>query len=569
MADTRDDPRRSLTGAVWDIAPRAPGALFAEIDELPPLAVQILHNRGHDTADKLQEFLLGPLPPHDPYLLDEMHVAVARIAQAMQKRERVCIYGDYDVDGVSATAMLLETAEALGLDAFPYIPERLTEGYGLNAGAIDAVAKERATLIVTTDCGATAHDEIARADAAGIDVIVTDHHPTEARPPKAAALLNPNAPGSGYPFGGLSGVGVAYKLVQALADEFPEQLPDPERFLDLVALGTVADVAPIRDENRAYVVEGLEWLRASPRPGLRALVAVARRAPESIRSDDIAFALAPRLNAAGRLASPQLALELLQARHPVRAEEIANELDELNAERRRLTQDVVDAARAMVNGSPVIFAADPGFAPGVVGLAASRLSEEFGAPAFVGAEIDGLVHGSARAPDGFNLRDLLRRQGDWLENWGGHSGAAGFSVLPHNVGALRRGLAQAIASLDLPEFTGPRLRADGRVYPRTISWETYQALESLGPWGQDHEEPRLVVENVGIQNTRLVGDDHLAMRFEELARNVEAIWFRHGDQQAALGRGRRVDVAFRLGLRSYRGETRLQMLVDDIRLRPV
>ena len=182
MADTRDDPRRSLTGAVWDIAPRAPAALFAAVDELPPLAVQVLRNRGHDTAEKLHEFMLGPLPPHDPYLLDEMQLAVARIGQAVQQRERVCIYGDYDVDGVSATAMLLETAEALGLDAFPYIPERLTEGYGLNAGAIDAVAKERARLIITTDCGATAHEEIDRAAAAGTDVIVTDHHPTEARP---------------------------------------------------------------------------------------------------------------------------------------------------------------------------------------------------------------------------------------------------------------------------------------------------------------------------------------------------------------------------------------------------
>lgn len=569
MADTRDDPRRSLTGAVWDIAPRAPGALFAAVGEIPPLAVQVLHNRGHDTADKLQEFLLGPLPPHDPYLLDEMHLAVARIAQAMQKRERVCIYGDYDVDGVSATAMLLETAEALGLDAFPYIPERLAEGYGLNAGAIDAVAKERATLVITADCGATAHDEIERAATAGMDVIVTDHHPTEARPARAVALLNPNAPGSGYPFGGLSGVGVAYKLVQALAEEFPEQLPDPERFLDLVALGTVADVAPLRDENRAFVTEGLAWMRAAPRQGLRALAEAARRPLTSVTSDDIAFALAPRLNAAGRLAHAQLALELLLAQHPVRAGELAEELSALNAERRRLTQDVVDAAREMVNGSPVVFAADPGFAPGVVGLAASRLCEEFGAPAFIAAEIDGLVRGSARAPDGLNLCDLLKRQGDWLESWGGHAGAAGFAVLPQHVEALRRGLARDLDSLDLPEFTGPRLRADGRVYPRTISWETYQALELLGPWGQEHEEPRLVVENVRIHNTRLVGEDHVALRFEELARNVEAIWFRHGDQQAALGRGRCVDVAFRLGLRSYRGETRLQMLVDDIRLRPV
>ena len=205
---------------------------------------------------------------------------------------------------------------------------------GLNAGAIDAVAADRATLVITADCGATAHDEIARAAAAGLDVIVTDHHPTDTRPAKAVALLNPNAPGSGYPFGGLSGVGVAYKLVQALAEEFPEQLPDPERFLDLVALGTVADVAPLLDENRSFVVDGLAWMRASPRAGLRALGEAARRPVETITSDDIAFALAPRLNAAGRLAHAQLALELLMARHPVRAGELADELSDLNAERR-------------------------------------------------------------------------------------------------------------------------------------------------------------------------------------------------------------------------------------------
>ena len=568
MSVTRHDPARSLTGAAWDIAPRAPAALFAALDELPPLAVQVLHNRGHDTAEKLHEFMLGPLPPHAPYLLDEMDAAVARIAQAMRKRERVCIYGDYDVDGVSATAMLLETAEALGLDAFPYIPDRIAEGYGLNAGAVDAVAAGRATLVITADCGATAHEEIDRAAAAGLDVIVTDHHQMEARPARAAALLNPNAPGSGYPFGGLSGVGVAYKLVQALADEFPERLPDPERFLDLVALGTVADVAQLRDENRAFVTEGLELLRATPRPGLQALAEAARRPLETLRSDDIAFALAPRLNAAGRLAHAQLALELLLARNPARAAEIADELNELNAERRRLTQDVVDAARAMVNGSPVVFAADQGFALGVVGLAASRLSEEFGAPAFIGAEIDGLVRGSARAPDGFDLCDLLTRQSTWLEAWGGHAGAAGFSVLPQNVESLRRALAQDLDRLDLPAFTGPRLRADGRVYPRTITWETFQALDALGPWGQAHEEPRLVVENVRIQDTRLVGEDHVALRFEELAPSVDAIWFRCGEHRSALARGRCVDVAFRLGLRSFRGETRLQMLVDDIRLRP-
>ncbi len=561
------DTSRSLSGAVWDIAPRAAGALFAEFadePELTPLAVQVLHNRGYDDAAKIREFLLGPPPPYDPYLLAEMELAVERLGQAAQRRERVCVYSDYDLDGVSAAALLLHAGTALGLDVFPYIPNRAVEGYGLHAAAVDTIADEGARLIVSADCGGSAEAEIAHAAARGVDVVVTDHHPSAARPTRAAAVLNPNGPAGGYPFRGLAGVGVAYKLVQALAEECPQQLPDPEAWLDLAALGTIADVAPLRDENRHLVAEGLAVMRAAPRPGLRALAALVKRPIESISAEAVAFSLAPRLNAAGRMANAQLALELLLCTHPVRAEELAGELDQLNAERRRLTADAVEAARAQVGAGPLVFATSAAFALGVVGLAASHLCGELGAPAFVGAEVDGLIRGSARAPEGFDLTQLFDRHAALLEHWGGHPRAAGFSLRRGNAEALRQALADDLAGL---APAAPRLSADGRVYPRTITWETWRALDALAPWGEAHAHPRLVVENVRVRDPRVVGQNHLAMRFEELADSVRAIWFGGGSHADALHPGRRVDVAFRLQLDDYRGETRLQMFVDDVRLR--
>lgn len=563
---SKEQIARSINGAMWRIARRAPADLFEELPDLPPLVVQVLHNRGLTSVESVCDFVKGPPLPHDPYLIDEMDVAVERVARAVRKRERICVYGDYDVDGVSSTAMLLEVATLLGLDAFPYIPKRLT-GYGLTTEAIDVIASKRAELIITADCGSTAHEEIAYAANHGIDVLVTDHHLMHARPEQAIALLNPNAPGGCYPFTGLSGVGVAYKLVQALADEFAEEIPYPESFLDLVALGTIADVVPIRDENRAFVVAGLEIIRSSPRLGLSALGAASGRPIESITVEGIAFGLAPRLNAAGRLAHAGLALELLLVSHTARADELARELDALNVERQRMTEEAVVEARSQFTGGNVVFAISENIVPGIAGLAAARISSEFGVLAFMGTEIDGVVRGSARSPQGIHLAEILGRHAHLFERWGGHAAAAGFSLLPGNVEVFREAIVRELAASDLADLFGPRVVADGRVFPRTIAWDTYRALEVLAPWGHAHERPRFVVENVRIGEVRLVGANHLALRFTEVDRDVEAIWFRSGDKRDRLERSQYVDVAFRLDVNEYRGRSRLQMLVDDVRLR--
>ena len=557
----------SLTGAVWDIRRRAPKELFARLGDVPPLAVQLLHNRGYGDEAAIREFLEGPLPPHDPYLLDGMDAAVTRVAQALAQGERVYVYGDYDVDGVTGTALLLETFEMLGAAATPYIPERLTEGYGLNHDAIDAIGAQGPGLMVTVDCGIGSADVIARARSHGIETIVTDHHIGDGADSGAAAVLNPNQPGGAYPFPGLSGVGVAYKLVQALAEEMPERLPYPEEFLDLVALGTVADMAPIRDENRTFVAEGLEGAAPNPTPwAAHALGEVARRPVSRIDAADIAFGYAPRLNAAGRLARADLALQLLQARQPVEAESVAHELDNLNIERRRLTQLVIDAAAAQIDpAEPLVFAIGDEFPLGVVGLAAGRLVEQTGLPAFVGAHVNGVVRGSARAPEGVALSDVLGTQAEVLDAWGGHTQAAGFTVRPERVDELRDGLARELERAGVKAPAEPRLDADCRVYPRTVTWETYEVTQQLGPFGEAHAEPRFVVENIAIDETRVVGSTHLALRFAELGADVEGIWFGQADLRAALPPGRRCDAAFRLNLRTFNGETRLQMLIDDIR----
>ena len=556
---------QGFSGALWHVARRAPPELFSALEELPPLVVQVLHNRGHAEVERIREFFNEPLLPHDPFLMRDMDKAVSRVSQAVRDGERVCIYGDYDVDGISATAMLVETAILLGIDVCSYIPDRVEEGYGLNTEAVEKIVKDGVALIITADCGTTADEEVACAADAGIEVIVTDHHHADAVPSRATAVLNPNSPDSDYPFTGLSGVGVAYKFVQALAEEYPEKLPYPETFLDLVALGTIADVVPLRDENRGFVIDGLEVLRQGQRAGLRAIGAVAQRPIETVTSSDIGFGIAPRLNAAGRIAHAQLAFDLLREESTSRAEQMANDLDALNTERRQLTEDAVSVARQEVGDDPAVFSVSEKFSPGVVGLAASRLSEEFGVPAFVGTLVDGLVRGSARSPQGFHLAQFLGRHAELLETWGGHARAAGFTVQPVNVPKMRAALVKECRELEGDVFVGPQLHADGRVFPGTISSQTFQDLDQLAPWGEGHDQPCLVVENVCVQTARLVGANHLLLTFREVAKDIRAIWFQSGQHQADMTPGVCVDVAFRLDLNVYRGETRLQMVVDDVR----
>ena len=400
----------SITGRRWEISKRAPKAIFSENADLPPLAVQLLHNRSYTNREDIESVVSGSEPPHDPFLMSGMDAAVERILRALRSREAICVYADYDADGVSGAAVLISALRLLGVDPRYYFPRRLEEGYGLNERAIRAIRKAGASVLISTDCGANAVSEIALAAELGLDVIVTDHHVVNTDLPGAAAAINPHHPGEPYPFADLAGVGVAYKLAEAVLLEAEiETNLDAESLLDFVALGTVADVVPLRGENRWLVRRGLNEINQSPRTGMRALIDAARLEPGAVTSTDIAFRLGPRINAAGRMRDAGIALDLLLETDADRAAERAAVLDDLNRQRQLTTEDVLDAISNIRSQAGPILAHGADWPLGVLGLVAGRLTSETGRPAFVSSAQAGEARGFGPRPRGFQRqRDAAR-----------------------------------------------------------------------------------------------------------------------------------------------------------------
>ena len=416
----------SITGKRWDISKRAPQNIFEQNADLPPLAVQLLHNRSYRNREEIEAVINGSDPPHDPFLMSGMEAAVARILRALQSRETICVYADYDADGVSGAAVLISALRSLGADPRSYFPRRLEEGYGLNASAIRAIRESGTNVLISTDCGANAVQEIALAAELGLDVIVTDHHIVNADLPGAAAALNPHHPGEPYPFADLAGVGVAYKLAEAVLLEADiETAVDSESLLDFVALGTVADVVPLRGENRWLVREGLRRLNDSPRTGMAALIAASGLEPGSVTSRDLGFRLGPRINAAGRMQDAGIGLELLLESDAVKAAAQAAVLDDLNRKRQQATEGVLGEISTTAAGTGPIVAHGEDWPLGVLGLVAGRIVSATGRPAFVSSAEAGEVRGSARGPEGFNVNEALQACASILERFGGHETRGG------------------------------------------------------------------------------------------------------------------------------------------------
>lgn len=500
-------------------------------------------------------------------LLEGMHRTLERLQKAGQDGERVVVYGDYDADGITATALLMEALRAFGLDVFHYIPDRFEEGYGLNREALDEIASSGASLVVTVDCGVRAIPEARHAAELGLDLIVTDHHQPGPRLPSAFALINPKQPGDRYPFKQLAGVGLAYKLAQALSQA--EGKKPPENLLDLVAIGTVADLAPLTGENRTLVRRGLERLNATERAGLRSLVHKSGYSFGDLDATSIGFGIGPRLNAAGRLSTAEKALQLLQAQGTAQADEIAGELDRLNTERRRVTRVVLEKARAMVVEAlelpTILFAVDESFDEGVVGLAASRLTDEFYRPSVVATRGAEVTRASARSIPEFHITEALEACSDLLVRYGGHRAAAGFSVLNQDLPRLQERLneigLEQLAPLDLR----PEVNLDACVSLSEMSWDVLGFLEQIEPCGQKNPRPIFAAENVRVLEKRCVGADrkHLKLTLSDGGKAFDAIAFRMGFLEAELGG--EVDVAFRLERNNYMGVTSLQLNVEDIR----
>jgi single-stranded-DNA-specific exonuclease len=561
----------------WLLRDPAPPAFLAAHGDLPPLVATLLYQRGYQDRPAIDAFLAEDyrVSRLDPFLLAGMRQAAERIVAAVRDAEPIAVYGDFDTDGVTAVALLMQAISAMGGEIQPYIPHRASEGYGLNTDAIDALAAEGVRLLITVDCGISNAREVAYARTLGVDVIVTDHHTPPPQLPEAVAVVNPRQPGCPYPYKQLVGVGIAYKLVQALAQLGlrPSALRRDD-LLDVVALGTVADMGPLTGENRSLVKAGLAAIHGTQRPGLRALIASAGLAQESITAADIGFGLAPRLNAAGRLDHATRAYQLLLADDEAAAQHIAAELSQANRRRQDLTKDVQQAARAQAEtlgkaANRIIVLDDAEYPAGVVGLVAARLADDFGRPVLLLERGVEFSRGSARSVPGFNIVEALASCADLLDRYGGHAAAAGCTVATTNVPELERRLL-AYAEQHLPDdLLSPAIQIDAEVPLSALSLDLLRQLKRLEPFGQANPEPVLVSRRVRVAGAWPKGSEgqHLKLRLDDGQGGtpVEGMAWRLGHLAGHFQKPINVDVVYVLEQNTWNGNQALQLNIKDFR----
>ncbi len=562
----------------WEITPRAPDSHFTQFPDLPPLIVQILYNRGFTAPQEVRDFLAHRWPDDNPLRLKGMPQAVERLSQAIIKQEPIAVYGDYDADGVTATALMMQVLTALGGQPQAYIPNRFDEGYGLNNEALAELAERGVKVVITVDCGIRSIDEVAYGNSLGLDIIITDHHTVGQEIPPALAVINPKQPECAYPFKELAGVGLAYKVAQALfhADVLKEHRSQSNlhenNLLDLVALGTVADLAPLYGENRKLVNQGLHWLNRSLRPGLAALMTQGNvGSNKKITAGTIGFTIGPRLNAAGRLDSALAAYQLLMVKNGPEATPLATELDQQNKERQRLTEYTVQIARQAVLADKthnlLHFVCHPDFNPGVVGLAASRLSEEFYRPALVATQGPDVTRGSARSIPEFHITEALDQCADLLVRYGGHAAAAGFTVENEKLPALKERLMDiAQNSLDITQLR-PTVSIDGEVNLRGVRPDLIETISSLQPFGYGNPTPRFLTRNLRIKYRKTVGLEgkHLKLVLHDGRQTWDGIAFRQGYWLDKVHVSQNIDVVYSLEFNEWNNQRRMQLNIKDLR----
>ena len=567
-------PNENLpTSKRWIVSPLVPPAVKRELHEFPPFLRQLLYNRGIQTATEAHAFMdAETVALTDPLLLRDMDVSISLIQDALSSGEKIAVYGDYDVDGVTASALLFEFFQALGNTPRVYIPNRFDEGYGLNLEAINLLAGEGVKLLITVDCGIRSVKEVALARSLGMNVILSDHHLPGHEIPPANAVINPREPGDAYPFKHLAGVGLAYKLAAAYLQAYPQPGLKAENWLDLVALGTVADLAELTGENRALVGQGLNVIRRSSRQGLYSLAQVSGIRLDRITTANIGFGLGPRLNAAGRLETAMAAFQLLVSDDLYESARLAQLLDDQNAQRKNLTQQIQEKAiaGALAEGGslPIIFAASEEFSEGVVGLAASRVAERFYRPAIIGHQSDGLIVASCRSIKEFDITRALDECADLLVRYGGHSMAAGLTVANDNLPALLERL-NSLASRQLAgmELT-PELFIDYDIALDKLKAEHIPEImddvSRLEPTGVRNPEALFCSRGLRVVNPRALSDgQHLKMLLRAGINTYEGIAFRQGYWLKSLPPV--VDVAYTFEINEYQGRHSLQLNIRDIR----
>ena len=575
---------RSLTGRRWRqrLADDRVGLALAQRLSVPEILGRVLAGRGVD-ADTAERFLSPRLREQlpDPSGFKDMDVAVARLVRAVKDSELIAIFGDYDVDGATSAALLRRFLESAGARVMVYVPDRLSEGYGPNAPALLKLQSEGVTLAVTVDCGITAHAPLATAAAAGLDVVVVDHHVGEPELPRAVAVVNPNRLDEQNPHGMLAAVGVAFLLAVGLNRALRQEgwyatRPEPDllRLLDLVALGTICDVVPLTGINRALVVQGLKVMRRLGNLGMAALAEVAG-VSERLDTYHAGFILGPRVNAGGRVGRADAGTRLLTTEHASEARALAQALDQWNAERReieaRTLEEAIEQVERAQTSLPIAFVAREGWHPGVIGIVAGRLKDRYNRPACVVALADGIGKGSGRSVSGFALGPavIAARQAGLLLNGGGHAMAAGFTVSESRVEAFRDFLAERVHLVVGANGLVPELGLDGALMPGAATPDFVTLLERLAPFGAGNAEPRFAFPSMVVHRADVVGESHVRAILGEAAgpQRLKAIAFRTLDTELGRtlldGRGRGFHVAGHLRRDGWQGRTDVQLLIDD------
>lgn len=556
----------------WEVRPldKERAAAFAQTYGVPFFLAMLMNIRGLDDAAHLREFLGEGEPLSDPFLLKDMDKAAARITRAVDNMEKIAVYGDYDADGVTSTAMLYSYLETRGADVIFYIPQREGEGYGMNMGAVEYLKEQGVSLIVTVDNGISSVQEVACANELGIDVVVTDHHRPQEILPDAVAVVDAYRSDDTSPYKHFSGVGIAFKLLMALEDGAGDVEDLLEAYSDLAAIGTIGDIVPLTGENRTLIRAGLERLSQSDRPGVQALLENAGIAGKALTSTNVAFTLVPRINATGRMGAPERAVRLLISGYEEEAEVLSEEICADNEERRRVEAEIAEAAFADIEAKGymkdrVVVVDGENWHHGVIGIVASRVTERCGKPCMIISRGETEAKGSGRSIEGFSLFEAICACGDLLIKFGGHPMAAGITLKPENIEAFRKRVNQYAAE-HFPQMPTQTVTLDCKLNPAALSVSMAQSLTQLEPFGNGNPQPVFGLFNMELSNvTPVGGGGHLRLTLEKNGAVITAMRFNTKPEELPYHIGDKIDLAVQLEAREFRGQPSLTVIVRDMK----
>ena len=538
-------------------------------NNISKLLAKVLINRGIKEDNEINKFLYPKIDDlNDPFLLNDMNIAVDRILRAKENKEKVTVYGDYDVDGITSIAVLVKFFRELGINIEYYLPSRLEEGYGLNNDALKKIKDNGTDLLITVDCGISAYEEVEYAKSIGLEVIITDHHECPEKLPDTFAIIDPKRPDSTYPFNSLAGVGVTFKLIHAISIRLDLDRKKYLKYLDIVCLGTVADIVPLVHENRVIVKYGLMLVKETRNIGLRALIKLSGYS--KIDSSLISFGLAPRINACGRMGKADLALNLLLTNDVFEAESIATELNTINRERQEVEKRIMEDAIKIIEDEKlyeddVIVVGKEGWHHGVIGIVASKITEMYYKPSILVCFEEGVGKGSGRSVDGFDLHKALNFCIDDLTRFGGHEMAIGLTISQENLEKFRSDINEYAKNV-IDKDKVPTIKVDSEINADMISLEKLKDLEILEPYGEANPMPLFVYKNIKVDGVRLLSNDkHLKLILKDGSSLFDAIAFNMGDKKYSIKVGDKIDVLHYLDVNKFNDIEKIQLNVKDIK----